>query len=77
MCINLLLKISFFKNFDNNDFIVKVIFCFQPILAIKNDILIKDGDFIEDIIFNICKKREINIRTFNKNKRRRRKYKLK
>ena len=51
MCINLLLKISFFKNFDNNDFIVKVIFCFQPILAIKNDILIKDGDFIEDIIF--------------------------
>ena len=51
VCINLLLKISFFKNFDNNDFIVKVIFCFQPILAIKNDILIKDGDFIEDIIF--------------------------
>ena len=41
----------FFKNFDNKDFIVKVIFCFQPILAIKNDILIKDGDFIEDIIF--------------------------
>ena len=41
----------FFKNFDNKDFIVRVIFCFKPILAIKNDILIKDGDFIEDIIF--------------------------
>ena len=41
----------FFKNFDNKDFIVKVIFSFKPILAIKNDILIKDGDFIEDIIF--------------------------
>ncbi len=41
----------FFKNFDNKDFIVRVIFCFKPILAIRNDILIKDGDFIEDIIF--------------------------
>ena len=41
----------FFKNFDNKDFIVKVIFCFKPILAIRNDILIKDGDFVEDIIF--------------------------
>ena len=41
----------FFKNFDNKDFIVKVIFCFKPILAIRNDVLIKDGDFIEDIIF--------------------------
>ena len=41
----------FFKNFDNKDFIVRVIFCFKPILAIRNDILIKDGDFVEDIIF--------------------------
>ena len=41
----------FFKNFDNKDFIVKVIFCFKPIMAIRNDILIKDGDFVEDIIF--------------------------
>ena len=41
----------FFKNFDNKDFIVSVIFAFKPILAIKNDILIKDGEFVEDIIF--------------------------
>ena len=41
----------FFKNFDNKDFIVSVIFAFNPILAIKNDILIKDGEFVEDIIF--------------------------
>ena len=41
----------FFKNFDNKDFIVRVLFCFKPILGIRNDILIKDGDFIEDIIF--------------------------
>ncbi len=41
----------FFKNFDNNDFIVRVILAFKPILAMKNDILVKDGDFIEEIIF--------------------------
>jgi len=41
----------FFRNFNNIDFIVKVILSFKPILAIRNDILIKDGDFVEDIIF--------------------------
>ena len=41
----------FFKYFDNKDFIVSVIFAFKPIIAIKNDILIKDGEFVEDIIF--------------------------
>ena len=68
----------FFKNFDNKDFIVRVIFCFKPILAIRNDILIKDGDFIEDIIFvkrgkislelpiKICEK-EINTEHHNTN----------
>ena len=42
---------NFFKNFSNSDFIVKVILAFKPILALKNDVLIKDGDFVEDIIF--------------------------
>ena len=41
----------FFKNFENVDFIVKVILSFKPILAMKNDILIKDGDLVEDIVF--------------------------
>jgi len=41
----------FFKNFDNIDFIVKVILSFKPIVAIRNDVLIKDGDFVEDLIF--------------------------
>ncbi len=41
----------FFKNFDNIDFIVKVILNFKPILAVKNDMIIKEGDFVEDIIF--------------------------
>ena len=41
----------FFKNFTNTDFIIKVILAFKPILSLKNDILIKDGDLVEDIIF--------------------------
>jgi len=41
----------FFKNFSNSDFIVRVILAFNPILALKNDLLIKDGDLVEDIIF--------------------------
>ena len=41
----------FFKNFENVDFVVKVILSLKPIIAMKNDILIKDGDIVEDIIF--------------------------
>ena len=41
----------FFKNFQNIDFIVRVILSFRPIFAIKNDILVNEGDFVEDIIF--------------------------
>ena len=41
----------FFKNFQNNDFIVRVILSLKPILAYKNDILVNEGDMIEDILF--------------------------
>ena len=41
----------FFKSFDNIDFIVKVLLNFNPIIADKNEILIKEGDLVEDIIF--------------------------
>jgi hypothetical protein len=41
----------FFKNFDNVDFIVKVVLNFIPILAIRNDILINYGELVEDMIF--------------------------
>ena len=44
-------KFSFFKNFDNIDFIVKVILAFRPVIAMKNDILINSEDIIEEIIF--------------------------
>ena len=57
---NIIENFIFFKNFENRDFIVKVIFCFNPILAVKNDILIKEGDFVEDIIF--VKKGKISIK---------------
>ena len=41
----------FFKNFENTDFIVKVVLAFKTILAFKNDILVNEGDIVEDIIF--------------------------
>jgi hypothetical protein len=41
----------FFKNFDNVDFIIQVIMSLKPMSAIKNERLVKEGDFIEEIIF--------------------------
>ena len=44
-------NLVFFKNIDNQDFILKVILCFKSLYAIKGDILINDGDFVDEIIF--------------------------
>ena len=44
-------KFIFFKNFQNADFIARVILAFKPILAVKGDLLVQEGEFIEDIIF--------------------------
>jgi len=41
----------FFRSFQNTDFIVRVILSFKPILALKNDILVNEGDIVEDIMF--------------------------
>ena len=41
----------FFKNFQNKDFIVRVVLSFKPIIAYKNDLLVNDGDMVEEIIF--------------------------
>ena len=41
----------FFKNFNNIDFIVSVILSLKPIIALRNDVLMKHGDYVEDIIF--------------------------
>ena len=41
----------FFKYFENSDFFVKIVTSLKPILSMKDDILVQEGDFIEDIIF--------------------------
>ena len=43
----------FFKAFKNKrrDFVVQVVSKLKPVLAVKGDMLIQEGDFIEDIIF--------------------------
>ena len=44
-------KFVFFKDIDNSDFIVKVITSLKPIISMKGDIIIQEGDFIKEIIF--------------------------
>ena len=44
-------KFIFFKNFDNIDFTVKVILAFRPVIAVQNDIIINEGDIIDEIVF--------------------------
>ena len=41
----------FFRNFDNVEFIVKVITCFQVFPCIKGEILVKEGDYLEEMFF--------------------------
>ena len=42
---------QFFKSFENSDFFVKIVTSLKSILSMKDDILIQEGDIIEDIIF--------------------------
>ena len=41
----------FFKNLHYTDFIIQILLKFKPIIASYNDILFKDGEFIEEVIF--------------------------
>ena len=41
----------FFKNFSNSDFVIRVILAFKPIQASKNERLVNEGDYLEEIIF--------------------------
>jgi hypothetical protein len=41
----------FFKYINNADFIVKVITSLKPLISIKDDIIIQEGDFVKEIIF--------------------------
>ena len=42
---------QFFKSFQNSDFFVKIVTSLKSVLSMKDDILIQEGDVIEDIIF--------------------------
>ena len=42
---------KFFRNIENRDFIVQVISKLEPIIGLKGDVLIEEGETIEDIIF--------------------------
>ena len=41
----------FFKDIDNSDFIVKVATSLKPLISIKGDLLIQEGDFVKEIFF--------------------------
>ena len=42
---------NFFKNFKNSEFVNRVISKLKPVLAVKNDLLVEQGEIIEDTIF--------------------------
>ena len=42
---------SFFKGIENREFIVQVISKLNPVLGVKGDILVQEGEFFEDVIF--------------------------
>ena len=41
----------FFKNFKNSEFANRVISKLEPVIAVKNDLLLEQGEIIEDIFF--------------------------
>ena len=41
----------FFKKFYNTDFIIQVVLAFKPIQALRNEKLVKEGEYIEEIFF--------------------------
>ena len=48
---DVIVNFIFFKNIDNNDFIIKIILAFKPIQSVQNERLVNEGDYIEEIIF--------------------------
>ena len=41
----------FFKTYSSSDFIIRVILAFRPIFVMKNEKLVNEGDYIEEIVF--------------------------
>ena len=44
-------KFDYFRNVSNSNFLVEVLSCFSPSSALKDDILLKENDLIEEIFF--------------------------
>ena len=44
-------QFDFFKNISNSNFLVDVLSCFSPISSLKDDILLRENDLIEEIFF--------------------------
>ena len=42
----IIMNFQFFKSFDNSDFFVKIVTSLKPILSVKDDILIQEGNII-------------------------------
>ena len=43
---------KFFRYFGNSEFIIEIVSVLKPLVSMKGDILINEGDYIEDIILN-------------------------
>ena len=43
---------KFFSYFGNSEFIIEIVSVLKPLVGIKGDLLINEGDYVEDIIFN-------------------------
>ena len=46
-----IMKFDYFKNPSNSNFLVDVLTCFSPISSVKEDILLKENDLIEEMFF--------------------------
>jgi hypothetical protein len=51
MYYEVITSFTFFKNFNNLDFINKVILSMKLIRLVKNDLIIKEGDLVEEEFF--------------------------
>ena len=43
---------KFFRYFGNSEFIIEIVSVLKPLVSVKGDLLLSEGDYVEDIIFN-------------------------
>ena len=52
MYFPIIANFKFFRYFKNSEFIIEIVSVLKPLVGIKGDLLINEGDYVEDIIFN-------------------------